>query len=287
MKSGNIERFKQLSQFRDTKDFNNHIEQWMTEIKKQFTKSELVALKRLIRFSAKVVGVCNAKIGTVVSATHERDGAGISRSTFKRMTTKAKDLGLLLIHETERKNGSQSANVYVFNRFELPEEENLNLPQTNILSKTNNQTNNIRKEDKPFIAYREKRLNKAKEQPLDHTYTGKHVPAKFVQIVTPYFDCAITIEDLWKSVFLDTRKLSLDSNIVTDTAIDAFKQTIRSYKLGNIKETLAKYFTGTVKKMFDKTVIEDIRGYDKSEKISPLPLHSSSLFGAFCNILAE
>jgi hypothetical protein len=287
MQSGNIEQFKHLSQFRDTKDFNNHIEQWMTEIKRQFTKSELVALKRLIRFSAKVVGVCNAKIGTVVSATYERDGAGISRSTFKRMTTKAKDLGLLLIHETERKNGSQSANVYVFNRFELPEEENLNPPQTNILSKTNNQTNNIRKEDKPFIAYCEKKLNKAKEQPLDHTYTGKHVPAKFVQVVTPYFDCAITIEDLWKSVFLDTRKLSLDSNIVTDTAIDAFKQTIRSYKLGNIKETLVKYFTGTVKKMFDKAVIEDIRGYDKSEKISPLPLHSSSLFGAFCNILAE
>ncbi|WP_393960310.1 hypothetical protein [Priestia megaterium] len=288
MQSGNIEGFKQLSQFRDTKDFNNHIEQWMTEIKKQFTKSELVALKRLIRFSAKIVGVCNAKIGTVVSATYQKDGAGISRSTFKRMTTKAKELGLLHIHETLRKNGSQSANIYVFNRFELPKEENLNHPKTNILSKTNNQiNNNIRKEKKSFTEYHEKELSKAKEQPLDYTYTAKYVPAKFVQVVKPYFNCAVTIEDLWRSVFLDTRKLHLDKEIITGTAMDAFKQTIRSYKLGKIKTTLVKYFTGTIKKMIDKAVAADIRKCKESEKISTLPLQHSSLFDTFCNILTE
>jgi hypothetical protein len=117
MQSGNIENFKHFSQFKDIKDFNNNIEQWMIDIKDKFTKSELVALKRLIRFSAKVAGICNAKIGTVVSATHENDGVGISRSTFKRMTIKAKELGLLTIHNTVRKNGSKSSNVYVFNRF--------------------------------------------------------------------------------------------------------------------------------------------------------------------------
>ncbi|MGG3193941.1 hypothetical protein [Priestia aryabhattai] len=288
MQSGNIEGFKQLSQFRDTKDFNNHIEQWMTEIKKQFTKSELVALKRLIRFSAKIVGVCNAKIGTVVSATYQKDGAGISRSTFKRMTTKAKELGLLHIHETQRKNGSQSANIYVFNRFELPKEENLNHPKTNILSKTNNQiNNNIRKEKKVFIAYYEKKLSNNKRQTLDHTYTAKYVPDKFVQVVTPYFDCAVIIEDLWKSVFLDTRKLNLDRETITYTAIDAFKQTIRNYKCGKIKTTLVKYFTGTVKNMIDKAVVADIQEYEKSEKFSSLFLQSSSLFNTFCNILTE
>src|SRR5699024_6428481 len=117
MKSGNINNFSYLSQFDNIKDFNNNIEQWMLDIKDKFTKSELVALKRLIRFSAKVSGVCNAKIGTIVSATHEKDGAGISRSTFKRMIIKAKNLGLISVHETVRKNGSKSSNVYAFNRF--------------------------------------------------------------------------------------------------------------------------------------------------------------------------
>lgn len=288
MQSGNIERFKQLSQFRDTKDFNNHIEQWMTEIKKQFTKSELVALKRLIRFSAKVVGVCNAKIGTVVSATHERDGAGISRSTFKRMTTKAKSLGLLLIHETERKNGSQSANIYVFNRFELPKAENLNSLKTNNPSKTNNQiNNNIRKEKKLLVVCNEKNLNNIKDQSLDYTYTAEYVPNEFVKVIKPYFNCAATIEDLWKSVFLDTQNLSLNKKIIIKTAIYAFKQTIRSYKLGKINTTIIKYFTGTVKNMMDKAVSTDIREYIELEKDSNLSIHSSSWFNVFCNILTE
>src|SRR4051794_12516876 len=117
MQSGNITNFNHLSQFEDINDFNNHIEQWMVDLKRKFTKSELVALKRLIRISAKVVGICNAKIGTLVAATHEKDGAGISRSTFKRMVSKAKENGLIFTHETVRKNGSKSSNVYVFNRF--------------------------------------------------------------------------------------------------------------------------------------------------------------------------
>jgi hypothetical protein len=117
MKQGNIESFKQLSQFNDLKDFNNNIEQWMIDLKSKFTKSELIALKRLVRFSAKVFGVCNAKIGTIVSATHENNNVGISRSTFKRMVSKAKEFGLLVVTEMERRNGSQTSNLYVFNRY--------------------------------------------------------------------------------------------------------------------------------------------------------------------------
>jgi N-acetylglutamate synthase-like GNAT family acetyltransferase len=97
-------------------------------------------LKRLVRFSAKVPGVCNAKIGTLLKAINEDyQGNGISRSTFKRMTIKAKELGILTIHETERKNGSQSSNLYSFNRFpqsEPPKAEKLNYPK-----ETNNQKN--------------------------------------------------------------------------------------------------------------------------------------------------
>src|SRR5437868_12745838 len=41
---------------------------------------------------------------------------GIFRSTFKRMIIKAKEFGILTIYEMERKNGSQTANLYIFNR---------------------------------------------------------------------------------------------------------------------------------------------------------------------------
>ena len=117
MRSGNIENFKHLSQFRDLIDFNNNIEQWMTDLKTKFTKSELIALKRLIRFSAKVAGVCNAKIQTLVSACHEK-GQEISRSTYERMLRKAKKFGLLIVYNTTKENGKQSHNVYVFQRYQ-------------------------------------------------------------------------------------------------------------------------------------------------------------------------
>jgi hypothetical protein len=91
---------------------------WLLEHKQDFTKGELVGLKRPVRFAAKIPGVCNAKIGTILKAINqEYHDNVISHSTFKRMVQKAKEMGIITVSETERKNGSQSSNLYVFNRF--------------------------------------------------------------------------------------------------------------------------------------------------------------------------
>ena len=103
LKSGRIEGFEGYSQFNSVKEFNTHVEMWLAVKKQEFSKGELVGLKRLVRFSVKVPGVSNAKIGTLLKAINEDyQGNGISRSTFKRMIIKAKELGILTIHETER-----------------------------------------------------------------------------------------------------------------------------------------------------------------------------------------
>lgn len=116
-KSGPIQQFKRYSQFTNLKEFNTHIEMWLLDHKHDFTKSELIALKRLIRYSAKIPGLSNAKMGTILKTTHnEYNGNGISRSTFKRMLTKATSSGILTIQTTDRKNGLQSSNLYIFNR---------------------------------------------------------------------------------------------------------------------------------------------------------------------------
>lgn len=118
VKAGKIEAFVKYSQFKSLQEFNRHMEMWQLGHKQEFSKAELVGLKRLVRFSAKIPGVCNAKIGTMLKAIHEEyKGNGISRSTFKRMIIKAKELGILTIYEMERKNGSQTANLYTFNRY--------------------------------------------------------------------------------------------------------------------------------------------------------------------------
>ncbi|MCM3118651.1 hypothetical protein M3610_26045 [Neobacillus sp. MER 74] len=243
LKSGNIEEFEQFSQFTSLKELNSHIERWLTFHKQDFSKGELVGLKRLVRFSAKIPGVCNAKIGTVLKAIHEEyNHNGISRSTFKRMIQKAKELGILTVYETERKNGSQSSNLYIINRFpsnELPKEEILNHPK---------ETNNLSKTEK------DQKIKERKEEAseLDHTYVSDRVPQPFVQLVKCFFPEAKTIEEYWRTVNLAASSYEgdLDIHHIQNVAIQSFKQLIRKLKFSrNVKNPFA-YFYGIAENKF-------------------------------------
>lgn len=253
MKSGRIEDFKHLSKFRDTKDFNNHIEQWMIDIKDQFTKSELVALKRLIRYACKFAGVSNAKIQTIVAATH-KDTIGISRSTFERMLRKAKKLGIVKIQNTKR-GSFQGHNVYTFlpypSKEEVVKESNLkevdnpeNIEgaiKTTILSKTNNQ-----------------HLNKRKE-PIDSTFTNESVPKTFKNLAKCFFDDANTIESFWNRVQIVAWRNSCEQNTdqVLDVAIVSFKQLIGKMKRSRVRDAFG-YFYGILDKKFNNLFYDEL-----------------------------
>jgi len=243
LKSGSIEGFEQFSQFDSLKEFNHHIEMWLVEHKTDFSKGELVSLKRLVRFAAKIPGVCNAKIGTVLKAIHDeyRDN-GISRSTFKRMISKAKALGIFAVYETERKNGSQSSNLYVFNRFpacEPPKRETLN---------PLNETTNLLKTEK------DQKIKKRKEEAseLDHTFVSNRVPQNFAQYIKFFFDDAKLIEDYWRMVHILAfdYKLHNETDVIVEIAIDAFRQLIRKLKFTNVVRKPIAYYYGILKEKF-------------------------------------
>ncbi|MEC1786057.1 hypothetical protein [Schinkia azotoformans] len=250
LKQANIQQFKEYSQFTSLKDFNNQMEQWFVDLKSKFSKGETIAIKHLIRFSASVFGVSNAKIGTILKAIHEKLGENaISRSTFKRAILKAKEHGLLTVHEGVRKNGSQSSNLYCFNRYpvkvfsistenEPPEAEKLDYPNTSNLSNTNNQDINKR------------------NQPLDYTYTSESVPKKFVELVKIHVNIPENwkiIEGLWDRVKIAAWKNSMETHPETmlDIAILAFKQTIRKSRVISLKSKFG-YFYGILNRKFDK-----------------------------------
>ncbi|MEI5907061.1 hypothetical protein WAK64_08325 [Bacillus spongiae] len=240
LKSGSINQFKQFSQFSSLTLFNHHIEMWLAHHHKLFSKGELVALKRLVRFSAKVPGVSNAKIATVLKAIHdEYNGNGISRSTFKRMITKAIQVGIITVHETERKNGSQSSNLYVFNCFpksELPKTKKLNHQyKTNNLSKTK-----LKKE------------NKRNTTELDYTYTNEQVPLPFLNLVKYFFSEAKMIEEFWRmtkiAAYRNNREKEMDK--LLPIAIHSFKQMIRKLKSNRkIRNPIAYYYRIVEKKL--------------------------------------
>ncbi|MCQ6277163.1 hypothetical protein JMM81_20010 [Bacillus sp. V3B] len=249
LKSGTIHQFESFSQFVSLKEFNHHMEMWLVDYKREFSKGEIIGLKRLVRFSAKIPGVCNAKIGTVLKAIHEEyKDNGISRSTFKRMILKAKTLGIITIHETERKNGSQSSNLYVFNRFpqnELPKQRKLDHPNKAInLSKTTQQDLN-------------KRSKETTE--LDHTFTSDKVPQDFVQAVKSFFPEAKTIEEYWRMTVIAAYRNNREKNKsqVLSTAIHAFKQMINKLKSQRIRKPISYYY-GVLNKKFTDLYFEEL-----------------------------
>ncbi|MED4205757.1 hypothetical protein [Neobacillus mesonae] len=272
LKSGSIEQFEMYSQFDSLNEFNRHMEQWMLEYKDDFSKGELIGLKRLVRFAAKIPGICNAKIGTMVASIQkEYNGNGISRSTFKRMVSKAKDLGIFTVYETERKNGSQTSNLYIFNRFpsnEPPKEEILNQPKetTNLLKTEKDQKNNKRKEEPS-----------ASEIKLDHTYVSSSVPKQFVDLVKYCVSDAKTIEEYWHMTKIAAHRFDFTNatEFMLDVAIDSFKQLIRKLKLtGTVNKPIAYYYGILKNKFFDhyeqKHCVGTAVGEDESDYISLL-----------------
>ncbi|GAE47591.1 hypothetical protein [Mesobacillus boroniphilus] len=63
IKSAVIESFAEYSQFGSLREFNSHFEMWMADKKRFFSKGELIGLKRLARFAAKVPGWLMPRLG--------------------------------------------------------------------------------------------------------------------------------------------------------------------------------------------------------------------------------
>ncbi|WP_235822779.1 hypothetical protein [Cytobacillus massiliigabonensis] len=280
LKSGPIKQFESFSQFKNLEEFNTHIEMWMSVHKDKLSKGERVGLKRLIRFAAKVPGVCHAKIGTVLKAIHEEfNGNGISRSTFKRMIVKVTELGILTIYETERKNGSQSSNLYVFNRFpnnEPPKKEKMDpLNKTSNLSKTNH--NNFNKRN-------------AGDTVLDHTFTSDRVPKAFVQAVKVFFPEATCIEEFWRmaSIAAYRNNRETETEQVLSIAIHSFKQLIRKMKTAaKISKPIAYYY-GILDKKFRDLYFEELGELDfPSSLAARRPLPSSWLDELFHSVMFD
>lgn len=274
--AGNVENFKEYSNFKSLKEFNSHIEMFLAVHKKAFTKVEFMLFRRLTKYAAKVAGVANASIQALMNGVKEKDFVlGASESTFQRMKRKAIKLGILEVIPVTRKDGSQSANLWVFKRFgEQPqieeEKTTIDTPRTEgeqpqaasqqgevFRQLTPHKTSYLIKSSKHNIKKRKE--NAFTDSPvLDHSFVSDRVPAAFVAMVKPFFDDAKLIEEYWRMAVIDTYtikdKLVSEDDII-QTAIAAFKQMIRKLKLGGVRNPVA-YYVGVFKKKMD--VVADL-----------------------------
>ncbi len=251
LKSGTIDKFEDYSNFSDLQEFNRHMEMWMLQYKDDFSKGELVGLKRLVRYSAKIPGVCNAKIGTMLKSIHEEyNGNGVSRSTFKRMIQKAVALGIFTVYETERKNGSQSSNLYVFNRYPEMNSTHHEPPKKEILNHHNETSNPIKTKQN---------IKERNDAPLDFTFTSDRVPVSFVDAVKPFFPEAKIIEEYWKMATIAANKNNRDGECVDmiGLSIKAFKQMIIKLKRNTVHNPFA-YFYGVLTRKLEELYYQEL-----------------------------
>ncbi|MEH7237285.1 hypothetical protein [Bacillus sp. JJ1562] len=251
LKSGTIDKFEDYSNFSDLQEFNRHMEMWMLQYKDDFSKGELVGLKRLVRYSAKIPGVCNAKIGTMLKSIHEEyNGNGVSRSTFKRMIQKAVALGIITVYETERKNGSQTSNLYVFNRYPKMNSTHHEPPKKEILDHHKETSNPLKTKEN---------IKKRKDAPLDFTFTSDRVPVSFVEAVKPFFPEARTIEEYWKMATIAVVKNNRDGECehMIELFIKAFKQMIMKLKRNTIHNPFA-YFYGVLTRKLEELYNQEL-----------------------------
>jgi hypothetical protein len=260
--SGRIENFKDYSQFDSLKSFNNTIEMFLADHKKDFTKGELVAFKRLVRFSAKYVGVANAKIGTLVKAINEKlNGFGVSRSTFERMLRKAKDLGILSIENTAKSKGGKGHNVYIFNTIDVLKKRKLTYCESNeTLTDSKGEQGDFKREANNLSkTSNNKRLNKriGHVPVLDHTFVSDYVPKAFTHLVKCFFDNAKTIEEYWRMVKIDTYyvRTLIDEDTILHTALESFRQMIGKLKKGIVNKPIA-YFKRIINKKINQAIEE-------------------------------
>lgn len=256
--SGNIKKFAHLSEFTTVEQFNRSIQRALHVHGDSFTKGEKIAFKWLTRFSIKIIGVCNARICILVQACQQTSG-GISRSTFQRMLTKAKSLGIISIIPTVRKKGGQSHNVYVFHPFDkandtqLTKRKNGKNPLTRVdKGHKNTKETTLYKTNK--IIYKKRRNDNIYITKLDETYVPSYVPIQFVQAVKPFFPKATKICKLWdraRIAFRASRFSPLTSmESFLPQIIQTFKQTIYQYKRNRIRTTFIQYYYGAMAVMF-------------------------------------
>ncbi len=254
-----IEEFSHLSQFKNLKDFNNNVEMFLAEHKNDFTKGEYIAFMRLTKFAARVYGVANCKIATLVSSCHDKLG-GISRSTAERMIRKAKKLGILTVHNTTRKKGGFAHNVFIFNRFDVSKNDKLTDRQNaqTLTPVKDEPTKSEQETIHPLKTNNNKNINKRNET-LDHTFTSDRVPFAFTNLVKCFFDDAKKIEAYWNRVQIAAYRNNIETRTddVLDIAIDSFKQLIGKMKRSRVRDTLG-YFYGILDKKMTDLYFEDL-----------------------------
>lgn len=139
-----VKHFSSLSQFTSKEDFNKNVEMWLADHKKHMTVMQHMVLKRLSKFAKgatkkypdAVLGVANMSKGLLLEAINTYDArhvGGMCERTVRRAIQKFEKIGIITVFDGKRWNKSDTANVYVFNRYQAVNKDGIVLNNDTIV----------------------------------------------------------------------------------------------------------------------------------------------------------
>lgn len=248
MQQSNIISFKQFSNFTSLRDFNNHIEMFLSTHKKDFTKGELCCLKTLLRFSVKCYGISNISITKLLQAVTDKFKQ-VSEATFHRFKRKAIKLGILKVEPLHRSNGSQSSNLWVWQRFDTPSKEH------KVEGEPTHQHLDDNANDTPIskpVTYQtsnnnyQRTYNADSHQDIIPDWLYNKNP-QLVSLASSYFKSS-EIKELIVAYMSVSNKSKLSSDELISLSVDALKQTAYRIKSRKQINNVYAYYTGTLKR---------------------------------------
>ena len=190
-----------------------------------------------------------------------------------------KNWASLLSIKGERRNGSQTSNIYVFNRYEtvkkhaeqrsqqpseddgiVSESATIDVPKPrkltylkaiNLLKLSSIKSLKTRKKNRVS--------NKTKKVTFDHTFTADYVPTDFRDFAKCYYDDAEQIEKLWKRVTIAGKKQGIeDTETLVTVGIESLKGLKRKASSNRITKSELGYYYGILKKKMKAEAFEKI-----------------------------
>jgi predicted transcriptional regulator len=258
LSTANYSQYKPLQSFATIEALNESVRAFLYKHKHELAESAVNVLKLLARHSCKIIGVSFLKVNTIATSLE------ISSRTVRRaLKTLDEQYGVIERKTTLRTEGKlrggNGHNVYVIKPFDTSVMPTV-LPDLSLRDEAETPTESkgvdvkLQGETKPCEAgtlvdlKNEINVNTAaKEIPvdeLDQSFTPEIVPVEFKNVVSPFFNSASKIYELYQRVIMAYKRCKLDKPIeeVIDTVISSFKETIFAKKMNRIRETFNGYF---------------------------------------------
>ncbi|QQK80728.1 helix-turn-helix domain-containing protein [Salicibibacter cibi] len=255
--------YKSLSPFTNVEELNRAIRIHLYAHSHELTENAVAVFKLIARHAVKTVGVAFLKYD--VMATH----LGVSSSTVKRIIRVLKERQMIDVYRTVRQRGKVRGG-YGHNVFLIVDPSTDPSEMNHRSNPENTDASNVQPEQKETeaLSFEAGSLSEKKEprkavanEKLDASFVPAHVPPLFVTAAQPFYD-AEYIYNLWGRAVSAYKYINTDADLMEDdivhAIVQAFKGAMFMQKTGRLRGSLAGYFYGACKRIFEQIYQEEL-----------------------------